>query len=357
MINVLIRVDASARIGTGHVMRCMALAEQLRKAECHVHFACRELEGNLIATIRDRGYLCHAIEDDGTAGDWRERDAASTIRLIGAHGPFQMVVVDHYELDEHWERELRTVVKRLMVIDDLADRKHSCDILLDQNYDPRGAARYERLVPSECRMLLGPSYLLLRTEFYEARSTLHVRDIREIKRILLFFGGSDPTDETSKALEAVRELNHMALEFDVVVGLSNPKRQLIEHACTSLENVRYHCQVDNMAALMAQADFSVGAGGVTMWERCYMGLPSAVIMVADNQIESAQAAASQGAIWNMGLHAQVNAGDIAAIMLRAARSAEELSKMRRDALRMVASSPEATTNRAINAIMEVGFVE
>jgi UDP-2,4-diacetamido-2,4,6-trideoxy-beta-L-altropyranose hydrolase len=191
-------------------------------------------------------------------------------------------VVDHYALDEKWEGYLRPYVKKIMVIDDLADRAHDCDLLLDQNFYENLESRYNDLVPPQCKKLLGPKYALLRPEFRKARKNLRKRD-GHVKRIMIFFGGSDPTNETTKALEAVRMLNRPDIAVDVVVGALNPNKDKINELCAAMTNITYHCQVSNMAKLMADADLFVGGGGSTTWERCCLGLPSMIISTARNQ--------------------------------------------------------------------------
>ncbi|MBW2737276.1 MAG: UDP-2,4-diacetamido-2,4,6-trideoxy-beta-L-altropyranose hydrolase [Deltaproteobacteria bacterium] len=170
----------------------------------------------------------------------------------------------------------------MTVIDDLADRPHDCDLLLDQNFYENLESRYDGLAPSGCKKLLGPKYALLRPEFREERKNLRKRD-GYVKRIMIFFGGSDPTNETTKALEAVRMLNRPDIAVDVVVGSANPNKDKINKLCASMANVAYHCQVENMAQLMTAADLFIGGGGSTTWERCCLELPGLIMATAMNQ--------------------------------------------------------------------------
>ena len=295
--NLIIRADASVQIGSGHVMRCVTLADELRGLGAEAIFICREFEGNLCDYIEEKGYVVHrlAVSDEQEhniegnlkhsawlGADW-QADARQVEEIIkGLDRPLAWLVVDHYALDEKWEGYLRSDVKKIMVIDDLADRSHDCDLLLDQNFYENCESRYEGLVPSSCKKLLGPKYALLRPEFREARKNLRKRN-GHVKRIMIFFGGSDPTNETSKALEAIGILNRPDIAVDVVVGSANPNKDQINELCAAMANVAYHCQVDNMAKLIADADLSIGGGGSTTWERCCMGLPSLIISTAINQ--------------------------------------------------------------------------
>ena len=296
-IKLLIRTDADVSIGTGHVMRCLTLADELRGRGAEVIFVCREFDGNLCDYIEKKGYIVHRLPVSNErehniegnlkhaawlGADW-QTDARQVEEIIKDFGtPLDWLVVDHYALDERWERYLRRYVKKIMVIDDLADRPHDCDLLLDQNFYENMESRYDVLAPSRCKKLLGPKYALLRPEFREARKNLRKHDGR-IRRIMIFFGGSDPTNETAKALEAVRMLNRSDIAVDVVVGSANPNKDKTNKLCASITNVTYHCQVSNMAKLMADADLFIGGGGSTTWERCCLGLPSLIMAVASNQ--------------------------------------------------------------------------
>jgi UDP-2,4-diacetamido-2,4,6-trideoxy-beta-L-altropyranose hydrolase len=305
-MNVLIRADASAAIGSGHVMRCLTLAHSLRAKGAVVSFVSRELPGNLIRYVESKGFAVHRLaapsggNDAGWLGVDPARDAAETAALLaGIEQQTDWLIVDHYGLDRQWESRMRPYVRNIMAIDDLANREHDCDILLDQNLYADMEQRYEGLLPPDCRQLLGPAYVLLRDEFYQARRTVN-RNKGPVERILIFFGGSDPTNETVKALRVFRKMGLPDIALDVVVGAANPERDQIKKLCESLPNARFHCQIDNMAELMAKADFSIGAGGSSLWERCFLGLPSLTVIVADNQIKTSEAAAASGATWNLG---------------------------------------------------------
>ena len=307
-MRIAIRVDASASIGSGHVMRCLTLADRLREHGAYVFFLCREQPGNMNPYIEEKGYRVHRLNLAGQSpGEGWDclADAEQTRTALEAAGPpVAWLVVDHYDIDEQWEMVERPYVKKIMVIDDLANRRHDCEVLLDQNYYPNMEHRYDKLVPSRCRRLLGPAYALLRPEFLEARKNMRRRH-GNIERILVFFGGSDPTNETEKTLFALRLLNRPDIALDVVVGSANPQSQRIERLCTELPNAVFHCQIGNMAELIVKADLAIGAGGSSTWERCFLGLPALTVIVADNQAETTISMAEAGAIWNLGPAAEV----------------------------------------------------
>lgn len=315
-MNILIRADSSIQIGAGHVMRCLALADGLRRHGAAVSFACRELPGNICSLIAEGGYAVHRLPVLGGGNaqgagnlDWRE-DAQQTASLLAAgKAVADWLIVDHYALGREWETLMRPYVGRIMAIDDLADRIHDCDLLLDQNLCENFDTRYEGLVPADCRKLLGPRYALLRPEFEQERQKLRVCN-GSVRRILIFFGGSDSTNETAKALEAMRLLNHPEIAVDVVVGGGNPQKEKVKALCAALPNARFYCQVANMAELMASADLAIGAGGGATWERFCLELPSLVVAVAPNQEPVAEKAAAEGRLLYLGKSDEVTAVSI-----------------------------------------------
>lgn len=311
-MNAIIRVDASVEIGTGHVMRCLTLAEELKDNNYDVTFITSDHEGNLADFIQSKGFSViklqksskeNDIQDELQHSQWlgtsQVEDAKEVLNALKHLNSIDLMVVDHYAIDYRWELTFRDRVKKIFVIDDLADRYHECDVLLDQNFYLDMEKRYEGLVDKNCKLLLGPKYALLRKEFKEARKKLRVRS-GEVRRILVFFGGSDPTNETMKALKAIQLLNRQDISVDVVVGASNPNKDRVEELVNKLPNMNYHCQVSNMAELMIEADLFIGAGGSTTWERCCLELASIVINIAKNQVEISKAVATTNSIINLG---------------------------------------------------------
>lgn len=300
-MKVIIRADASVNIGSGHLMRCLTLADQLRSIGSEAAFVCRDLPGAMFDLLHAHGYRSAKLPVIDADKGARHDDAEETIKAAGQLFPcgVDWLVVDHYELDAAWERKLQPHASKLMVIDDLANRSHACDLLLDQNYYRNQDQRYQGLVPEHCITLLGPGHVLLRPEFAAARKRLRARD-GIVRRILIFFGGSDSTNQTQKALEALKLLERPDIEVDVVVGSANPNRKTIRAVCDGFVNVTFHCQVSNMAELIAHADLGIGAGGAAMWERCYLGLPTITVVFAANQERTADDVAKLGAIEYLG---------------------------------------------------------
>ncbi len=325
-MNVLIRVDSSEKTGSGHVVRCLTLAEKLRALGAHVQFLSCELPGNVLALVRQSGFAVLALALPAPGGgneagspwfygkSW-ETDVAECVSLARAVDEgIDWLIVDHYGIDSRWEAQIRPHVKQIAVIDDLANRLHDCDLLIDTNLQADSPSRYDGLVPKRCFRLQGPKFALLRPEFAEQRAALRQRDGR-VRRILVFFGGTDPSNQTSKALEAIASLQCDGIETDVVVGATNPHKEAVGEFCAAHLGFVFHCQTDRMAQLMAAADLAIGAGGTTTWERCAVALPSIVVTVADNQVPSTLIMAEHGCLLYLGNQDEVSAGAIAHVVL------------------------------------------
>jgi len=304
-MKVVIRVDASLQIGTGHVMRCLTLAEALQGKGAQVAFICREHKGNLIDFIEAKGFKVHAllvVESDlkmsaatrlaserrldhaHWLGVTQQQDADECKAILKKISP-DWLIVDHYAIDKTWQMELQETYQKLMVIDDLGDRKHLCNLLLDQNYGST-QDKYQALVPVDCKILVGSHYALLRSEFAQWREfSLNRRLKPNLKKILISLGGVDPDNYTGKVLQA---LTQAALTKDILVtvimGATAPYLQSVQQQVQALPyKTDIKVNVSNMAELMANADLAIGAAGATTWERCCLGLPSIQIVIADNQ--------------------------------------------------------------------------
>lgn len=308
-MNFFFRADSSSSIGTGHVMRCLTLAIALRDAGHSCFFICKNHEGNIsnyilmhqfeLFEINTKPYKenieCQPDHYSWLGSSWKS-DANQTNAILKKREP-DWLVVDHYAIDFSWHKEVLRNVKKIMVIDDLGDRCHVCNILLDQNL---GATeiKYNMLVPKECKKLLGPKYALLRPEFYRLRKLSLINKKKgKLKKILVNFGGGDKLNLTKKVLKKLSDINlPKYIQIDVILG---PQANL-DYKITSYKNffkdrIRFFKDINNMAELMMTADLAVSAGGSSSWERCALGLPSIIFAIADNQIEIAQNIEKSGA--------------------------------------------------------------
>lgn len=319
-MRVAFRVDASMLIGSGHVMRCLTLADALKAQGADCDFISRTHPGNLLELIRQRGFGCTALPntspspapwaDIGIPGgqveapvhapwlgcDW-QTDAQQTGAILENLKP-DWLVVDHYALDEQWEAALQGHYRKLMVIDDLADRPHRCDVLLDNNLG-RALQDYAHLVPDQCRVLAGPQYALLRPEFSALRPySLQRRRQPALRRLLVTMGGVDQPNATGQVLEVLKGCSLPEdCRISVVMGLHAPWLKEVQALAQEMPwPTEVLVNISDMAQCMAEADLSIGAAGSTSWERCCLGLPTLMVVLADNQWAGARAlAAAQAA--------------------------------------------------------------
>ncbi len=294
-MNIVFRADASLTIGTGHVSRCLTLAESLKRRGAHITFICATGSPAFVPRLAEVAdaiiELPHlAAEVEGSSDDtWltvlSEIDAKATIAALGGR-PVDWLVVDHYGIDASWESQLRPFVDRVMVIDDLANRRHDCDALLDQNLYADMNERYLGMVPHQCKLYLGPDYAILRNEFTSLRCCVNVRT-GPAKNLLLAFGGVDSANATGLVLDGISTLNLDNVEVNVVIGAKHPFSNNISAVCAR-HDYRLHVQTAKMAQLIAEADIAIGAGGASTWERATLGLPTLTVVTAPNQLVSAQ---------------------------------------------------------------------
>lgn len=350
MTRWVIRADASLHIGSGHVMRCLTLARQIREhGDADVSFICRDTPGHLAGLIRGHGY-CVTLLPAGTHSFSWQLDAGQVLNSLGPD-TIDWLVVDHYDLDSRWETMLRAKATHILAIDDLANRTHDCDALLDQNYRLNLEHRYDGLLPEGCTTLLGPRYLLLRPEFIEARKTLR-RDFSKVSRILVNFGGTDEPNMSLLAIRAIRSLQRPGLLVDVVIGQTNPHQAVLRQEVSQLPGCTLHVQTQHMAELVCAADMAVGASGSSTWERCSLGLPTLALVLADNQREAAGELGVAGIIVNLG-----EARDMSITALAA-----ELDSLMKDPARRVALSRRSLelvpdNQPSIAQILMHGFVQ
>jgi len=217
-------------------------------------------------------------------GATQQQDADDCIEILKME-KIDWLIVDHYALDEQWQKKLKPYYEKLMVIDDLADRKHQCDILLDQNFG-RSLQDYKELVPTSSKLLMGSKYALLRPEFEKYRQySLNRRKNEKFKKLLVNMGGTDTDNITGKVIERLQIAKlPKDVEITIVMGKTAPH---LSNIITSVNKLPYGSEVkvdvDNMAELMANADIAIGASGATTWERCCLGLPTIQLVTAHNQ--------------------------------------------------------------------------
>lgn len=311
-MKVAIRVDASLDIGTGHVMRCLALAYALKANGMKVTFYCRLHEGNMIQRIQKEGFSVvkmPLLQDSGKLngyehwlGSSEEQDAKAFIAQLPQD--VSTVIVDHYGISHIWEKLVRAHVDKIAVIDDLADRNHDCDILIDQNLWPDIDTRYNHLVPDHCIKLLGPEYALLRNSFSELRAERKKKD----DLLITFFGGADPTGESQKVVKALSTFE--TLPFDVIVIYGANEQLKTSSYINQLPSlVQLVPSIPNFDQVLSRAKYVIGASGISNWERFCLNVNASLVAVADNQIQLAKHLGEIGAANFLGEARNIDSSD------------------------------------------------
>ena len=294
---IFIRVDSSTKVGYGHFIRCMALADTLQK-NFEINFISRSLEGSLISNIEKKGFSIFRFHSNSEKIN-EKNDAQKTISFLNKHGNQKSIlIIDNYELSKKWETYVKPFVYKLIVIDDLPNRSHNCDLLIDQNLHTRVNGLYKGLIPSNCIKLIGPKFSMIRKEFRIIRKLVKPRRF-PIKKILVSFGGSDTENQTLVVLNSIVKIN-MKINVDVVVGEANRCKKIIKNFCKKNKNFTYHEQIDNIADLMLSSDLSIGSSGSTTWERCILGLPAIVSISSNDQRDIANSLSQKKCIINLG---------------------------------------------------------
>lgn len=332
-MKVVMRADAGPIIGTGHLMRCAALAQRLIRRGAKVHLIGDIGSASLVSRLTEQGIRVHQIRFGGA-----DEDTECTRTLLVSLAPVDLLIVDHYELGFAWETALRPVVGRLGVFDDLG-REHDCSVLIDQNLHRDPDKRYENRVPANCRVFVGPRYAILDPQF-ERPSLRRVRD-GSVGRISVFFGGTDLGEQIGKAIDAFRMIPRQGLAVSIICGPANPLCDVWQEKAKDMPELRVLRQVTAMAEHLHETDLALGCCGVSAWERCLLGVPSLVSIVADNQSEDALLLDELGAVRNLGWGADLRAQDWADAISALRAEPAQVASMAEAARRVMDGWPEA----------------
>ena len=302
--NIFFRVDSSFNIGFGHLNRCLILAEIFKKRKIKVHFICKNLKGNLTNKIKFRGYNLHLIKNVKNSN---YEDYLNTKKILEKFkNETCNLVIDNYRWDEKYEQKIRFLVEKIIVIDDLANRKHDCDLIIDQNLYSKFERRYDNLVPKNCHKLLGPKYVLLRKEFLTSKKKTQ---INSTNKIFVSFGGQDISNQTVKVLAAIKKskLNYKKINF--LVNKSNTNLKDLKKISKNMKGVVISTNEKKLVKLIQKSDLCVGAAGSMTWERAYLGIPSIVSILSENQLGIANTMGKKKCIYNMGWSKNVKISD------------------------------------------------
>lgn len=274
---LLIRADAGVAIGTGHVMRCLALAQAWQDAGGRVVFATSHPPAPVRARMLKESVDVCEISSAATL----DEDAKKTVALAQTCSA-TWIAVDGYRFGSDYQRALKAGGLNVLFLDDYGHAMHYyADYVLNQNLSANESLYVKR--EPYTRLLLGPQYCLLRRDFVAWRQW--ARNVAPIgRRVLVTMGGSDPNNFTEKTIAALDAIADQNVEAVVVVGAGNLNSEFLAHAAaTNRKKIEVRRDVSNMAEIMAWADVAVSAAGTTCWEICLLGLPSLLIDVAENQ--------------------------------------------------------------------------
>ena len=351
---VVFRCDASVKIGNGHIMRCLTLADALRESGAECFFISRNHLGNLTNFTMQKGYetYCLSAQDKqlnenqsklsqyhhwlGTDMKTDANETASVIKEI-IKKPVNWIIVDHYSLDKNWEQALQPYCEKIMVIDDIANRIHDCDLLLDQTL-AHSINDYKNLTPKNCTHLIGTKYALLRPEFAKMRKpSITRRQNPTLCQLLISLGGVDKDNITMRILEYLQDSSYAeSFEITLVMGPNSPwintvKKWVIENELKTL----ILSNVDNMAELMVKSDLCIGAAGTSSWERCCLGLPTLLITLEENQVPIANSLHGHQAAIYLANQNNINRQHIFSILSKLDADLSILKKMSNAAFKLV----------------------
>ena len=310
MKRVVIRADATLRIASGHIMRCLTLATALKNTFKDIDITL--LAGPLPKALEERigqakvTLKCLPMNVDST--DWNQSDdIKQSIEAISGLGPIDLIIVDHYSLDIEWERALAPYSQKLLVIDDLINRDHHADFLLDQTFG-RKAEEYSARVNQHCQLMLGTNFTLIREEFSRLiTQAQHKRQqFTAVHHLLISLGGLDENNATGKILTLLQEAITQGdkekwhdWSLTIIASSDAPHLSQLKQQIMALPKAKLLIDCQNMAEQLLDADIAIGASGGSAWERCVMGLPTLSVVLADNQIDIATNLAAQGAAINL----------------------------------------------------------
>lgn len=347
--SVLIRADAAPEIGTGHIMRTLVLADLLREQDAQISYACRSFQGSLAGLIKDRGYEVRALspakkpKKDNTRtwlGAPEEQDVDETFQAKN----YDLVIVDHYGAEKKWFDLARPKAATILAVDDEARRIVNCDILLNQNYFIEPASLYRGL-ESTCVRLIGPEYALLRPEFVQMRQGAKPRT--SLKKLLIVMGGSDPAGIGEKIARTLT----LDISATIIVGSDYKYFDAFQDYCKT-RDFTVQARTDSVASLMRDADFCIGAGGSTTWERCCLRLPSALFAIAENQRRIIENLAQAGACYNLGSPKNFDFSGISDFLLSLRADPAQLEAMSQRAGALVDGGGAQRVVQALAVIMQ-----
>ena len=290
---IAIRCDYSSQIGSGHLFRCLTLADQLAETGKRVVFVSANPDPRQTFNLdfphdwkqMPAPATGHPPGTDDTSGQHahfltypQAQDAGLFMQAV-AGAPLEWIIVDHYGLDRTWHQTCRQTDSRIAVIDDLADRHLDCDLLIDQNRTEQSSAVYDHLAPAHCKKLIGPQYAILSAAFRRLHRHQHPR--KSLDHVLVFFGSSDPSAMVARLMPMISDMRYSAIQFSVISGALTAA----DSGMTSRSNITVINHTADIAGLLDQIDLAIGSCGTHSLERACLGVPAICLPVAENQLQ------------------------------------------------------------------------
>jgi len=299
----------------------MNLAEELRMRGSDVTFVCRDIDSAGTSSLEEKLFRTVLLPRSSDV-ILQSVDASKFIESLAGERP-DWVVLDNYSLGSEWETTVRPFVEKIAVIEDLAGRRHDCDLLIDQNYSDRTVETFKPKVRDTCKFLIGPKYAMLDSAFAKIRE-VSVMPRTELKRVFVFCGGSDPKNLTKTVLDALSGDEFSDLAVDVVIGAQN---QNYKPGSTNQfgPNIQFHESGDDFAKVMSNSDLAIGAGGTTTWERMCLGVPSIIVSIAENQVPTCEKLGREGLVRYLGPQSEVSIKSVASAVREFLKTPSALS--------------------------------
>lgn len=371
-MHILFRADANTKMGTGHLHRCLTLADVLKqKLSCDITFATNKLDDGLKALITSKAFNHLELQPSDSPSDssllhghWLSTHYREDFEQIQNYlaqcqlTQFDWLICDHYGLDAKYHNLMYEIAKKIMVIDDLADRMLNCDIVMDQTFNRSEKDYKPLLLRDDCTVLVGTNYALLRPEFVEARTKLQDKTLSLPAEVMVFLGGGDPFNLSGQIVnELITRDRFNELNIHLVVGLVNPFKKELEQLASNYPNIKVLVDCKHMAKLMTECDVAIGASGATSWERCCLGLPSVLVTIADNQKLIAKKLQQAGAVLGGGnaiIKDEFNPKTAVDELFFLIENPQRYNKMRQDCLNICDGKGAARVSEQIRVSSSMG---
>ena len=290
------------------MMRCLTLAKIFKKKNYLVRFIINEFDKNSLTILKKNKFKVNSLKIKNKNLTILQDAKLTRDFIIKKKIDSPYLIIDNYKINKNWESILKKIVYKIIVIDDMMISKHNCDLLINQNYLIKNEEKYyDGLIPKNCKLLNGTKYAILRPEFAKLRKISKPR--KKLNKILISFGGADPTNETTKVLKAFKNINLVKLKLVVIAGNSNSNKKNIKKLTDQIINSKFYTYSEKIGYFMVNSDLAIGGAGTTTWERCCLGLPSIISILSVNQKQIGNSLSKIKCVKNLGLANKLSVKD------------------------------------------------